>query len=516
MKLNGLSFGRSIALTLILLHLNLLADWQELPEAGFSTDSKEYAIQIEVQPNSNILFAAGPVNSLGNDLLELAVKKFENNQWTQVGEVFIGVEAYQSLKLVFDPILGTPYITYLVDNDIQDKTDGFVVYKLSGNTWVQVGSTLNVQEKSHPDIAIQPVSGIPYIAVKEYVELPTTLHKVYKLESNQWLQVSNELGKAKEQYIGDKASIAFHPVTGEPYVAFADAGEWDAVTLRVRRFDGNIWWQVGEAIGNITNYYLQQDVPWYVTTGFEMKFHPNTHEPYLFYEEHDKGAALKKFNGQNWEFISQDIALPSFGKYLDRPSMQFDPSSNVPYLAALNGTQEDNQGYQVKYFSNGSAKPVGGINGIGERAGQNGSIDLAFHPVDNLPFIAFYDEGVAPDHLGKGFKIMKLKCLQIECWIQSERPNPNVQPDVIDQIVQVELTPNPTTNTLYINGLNPDQQVIVVIVDVTNNHQVSITSTGNLMENDGIAIEDLPEGLYVAQVYSKKGEILLSERFVKE
>jgi len=171
---------------------------------------------------------------------------------------------------------------------------------------------------------------------------------------------------------GTYQSLAFHPGTNEPYVAYQDGGNGNRTT--VMRFDGTNWVNVGTA-GFSGGGSLYQS----------MAFHPVTHEPYVAYRDLSNGnrATVMRFDGTNWVNVGTAGFSAGNSEY---QSLAFHPTTNEPYVA-------------YRDFSNGRRTTVMRFDGtnwvnvgtVGFSAGQIMYSSLAFHPVTHEPYVAYRD-----------------------------------------------------------------------------------------------------------------------------
>ncbi|MFB6307471.1 MAG: T9SS type A sorting domain-containing protein [Flavobacteriales bacterium] len=166
------------------------------------------------------------------------VKKFNGNQWVTVGNDSLSTAGADGLSLAFPPSSDNPYVAF-VDNAIGScQEGGATVKKFNGNQWVNVGSQgFSDSCATELSLAFSP-SGTPYIAYKDIGNGGKATVK--KFDGNQWTTVGTDSFSAGSIY---RLNLAFNPSSGNPYLAYEDYSP--SAGSSVKKFDGNQWVTVG-------------------------------------------------------------------------------------------------------------------------------------------------------------------------------------------------------------------------------------------------------------------------------
>ncbi|WP_245574522.1 HYR domain-containing protein, partial [Hugenholtzia roseola] len=163
-------------------------------------------------------------------------------------------------------------------------------------------------------------------------------------------------------------SLAFHPTTNEPYVAFRDGSNGNAVTLM--RFDGTNWVNVGTTSRTCSPHL-----------GMSLAFHPTTHEPYVAYIDFNQSgrARVIRYDGAAWVNVGNNITLGQGYQ----PDLAFHPTTHEAHLVVTDTGQGSGQ---VLFRFNGSAWSSLGGNLSGNSTNYG---SLAFHPSTGEPYVAY-------------------------------------------------------------------------------------------------------------------------------
>ncbi len=348
--------------------------------------------------------------------LTLACLTSANAQWTNVGNAgFSGNASYQSMK--FHPITGEPYVAY-TDNDNSGKT---TVMRYTAGAWVVVGiAGFSPGFDGYQSLAFHPTTGEPYVAYAGFFNAYKT--SVMRFTSGVWQNVGTagfSAGTATYQ------SLAFHPTTGEPYVAYRDeanannttvmrytAGAWAVVGIEGFSAGGNATYQslafhptTGEphvayrdgGNGNKTSVMSYRVGAWALVgiDGFSvgnsqyqsLAFHPITGEPYVAYRDVTTASGFKttvmRYTAGAWAVVG----IAGFSTaFADFQNLAFHPTTGEPYVAY----RDDANGGKttVMRYTAGAWAVVGMI---GFSAGNALSQSLAFHPTTGEPYVAYKD-----------------------------------------------------------------------------------------------------------------------------
>jgi hypothetical protein len=230
--------------------------------------------------------------------------------------------------------------------------------------WMNVGNAgFSAGEASYTSLAYK--SGEPYVA---YVDAgDSSKATVMKFDGTDWVTVGNEgFSAAGVEY----TSLAFSP-SGQPYVAFGDLGNSGYATVMM--FDGLNWVNVG-------------------TAGFSagaveytsLAFSPSG-QPYVAFGDLGNSgyATVMMFDGVNWVDVGNAGFSAGVAKYT---SIAFNPFDGQPYVA-----YEDfgnSQKATVMKFDGNSWVNVGLA---GFSAGMVWYTSLAFTSTDSIPYVAYED-----------------------------------------------------------------------------------------------------------------------------
>ncbi|MDI6778457.1 MAG: hypothetical protein QMD77_04700 [Patescibacteria group bacterium] len=246
---------------------------------------------------------------------------------------------------------------------------GFSPTKAASGDWENVGSSAIGDNGYWPSLAFHPLTYEPYIAYRDNTN--NWRATVKKFDGSSWSDVGTPgMSYASASY----AQIAFNS-SGEPYIAYRDNARSGKASVLKYQSSTN-WQYVGDETFNDGG------------AGFlRLVFNPGTNEPYLAYADANSGglAFVKKFNGTNWENVGTSAV--SEGPVSNTLAMAFNSSTNEPYLAFsdMNVSLEA----VVKKF-NGSTWETVGDAGFSPTSVD--FIDIAFNPSANEPYVVFADE----------------------------------------------------------------------------------------------------------------------------
>ena len=276
-----------------------------------------------------------------------SVLTWNGGSWEQLGEVVIaGTEdgsGFSGTKYSMDinPFNGQAAISY------QDANNGGTsVLSFSSSEWGPLGLlSFTDLPSTYNSIAFHPVTGEAYV-MNDSNE--NGFKKVQKFNGALWEEVGGP--EVSESVYGDNADqIIFNPVTNEPYVVYFSLVQNPTASVRVKKFDGDAWVNVGEN---------QEEEIWAFNPGiksYSMKFHPISGEPYLIFADGNSNSypSVYRFDGTNWVMLGSD---PVFNIITNGLDLAFHPVTGVPYAC---GIDLSGKGVVLEYTG-----PMTGIAGI--------------------------------------------------------------------------------------------------------------------------------------------------------
>jgi hypothetical protein len=284
--------------------------------------------------------------------------------WKNVGNAGFSAEEATFTSIAFSPSDGQPYVAF-EDYEFYLKA---TVMKFDGTNWVNIGNGgFSASLAEYTSLAFSP-SGQPYVAYEDAGTGDSSKATVMKFDGTNWVNDGNAGFSAGDAWY---TSLAFS-LSGQPYVAFQDLANSQKAT--VMKFDGTNWMNVGSA-------GFSARIAWFTSLAFSP-----SGQPYIAYSDYGKSdkATVMKFDGTNWEYVGN--AGFTAGQ-ADWTSLAFSPSSE-PYVA-------------YKDYGNSGKATVMKFNGAnwvnvgnaGYSAGQAGYTSLAFNPSNSLPYVAYEDCG---------------------------------------------------------------------------------------------------------------------------
>jgi hypothetical protein len=232
--------------------------------------------------------------------------------------------------------------------------------------WTAVGTEgFSADIANDHSLAFHPTSNEPYVAYTDYGNSGKAT--VMRFTSGAWTPVGAIAFSAGEaQFL----SLAFHPTSGEPYVAYRDNG--NSSKLTVMRFTSGAWTPVG-AVGFSAGATADQS----------LAFHPISYEPYVAYTDGANSNKMTVVAFTSGAWVGVGTAGFTAGT-ANNPSLVFHPISNEPYIAYKDGANSDKA--TVVRFTSGTWTTVGtaGFSGA-----VSSSTTLAFHPTLGEPYIVY-------------------------------------------------------------------------------------------------------------------------------
>lgn len=278
-----------------------------------------------------------------------SVMKYENEQWTMVGNVGILSDAY-TYTIEFD-FLNNPWI-------LGAGVSGINVKKWDGTTWVSVGnvptngvqSDLVFDSNNNPYFAIQDV-GAGYYG------------SVYTYDGTSWTQVGGSVFTSSPA-VWNKMAVDSND---NLYVSWCDGDNY-AMTPMVSKWDGTSWTSLGTNVTSVANYFYNDIVIAPDNSIYVNLCETGTHYTNVF-----------KWNGTSWDQIGTNL----FGGEGEYQRISCD-ANGVPYVI-VQDIPLTNKSSVMMYSSN--TWQYVGTPGF-SNSGSNQSISIGSN---NVPYIAFID-----------------------------------------------------------------------------------------------------------------------------
>lgn len=349
---------------------NVHAEGWETVEGGWFTTGVVSNIRLAFHPTTGEPYMA--FSDYGT--WKASVKKYSNGVWQSVGDDNFGPPFSSVDSLAINPKTGEPYVA------IRDYTNGrkVTVMKFDGNSWQTVGNAgFGSEVFSDIILAFNPKTGEPCVAYESIMDKGYGwVHwqpAVMKFINDTWQAVG-----ATTFTEGDTLgmALAFHPTTGEPYIAYSDSA--DSWKTNVKKFSKGSWQTVASPNLSVG---MQQ----YTTLGFN----PVSNELYMAYNDYgdssNQHAAVIKLNGDSWQSVGGYNDFTGSSRYI---SLAFRPITGEPYVSY---SDYSNDGKAiVKKFSDGSWHTLG-ASGLSN--GRADYVSIMFNPISEEPYVSFWDVG---------------------------------------------------------------------------------------------------------------------------
>ncbi|MCF7816079.1 MAG: chitobiase/beta-hexosaminidase C-terminal domain-containing protein [Candidatus Pacebacteria bacterium] len=358
----------------------LISSWVAVGDEGF-TPRQTQNIKIAFNPSADEPYVSymdhmwvlgGPYS------YNQSVKKFNSGtgNWDGVGAEGFNLNRVDYGSLAFHPVTHEPYLSMPGSNSIVSRYDG--------SNWIQVGGSFG-NFSDNTKIVFNPVSNELYV-VGAYYSVGAGKITVKKFDGTSWSPVGTEGFSVSDISRVGSSDLAFDTISGDPYVIYSDA-ELDSQSvvqqvLNLKKFDGTSW--VTLSTSTLSAYEIS------------LVFEPVSNSPYVF------NNGLKKFNGTSFDSIGP--AITGAGK----PKLMVDQVNNEFYVGYTEWPT--NTGYLKKF--NGTTWDL--VGGTTLSSGDTQSVDFAFNPLTNEPYVA-YTDSLSP------FKatVKKLPIVQVETPIPS-------------------------------------------------------------------------------------------------
>lgn len=338
--------------------------WSVVGNAGFSSGRADY-ISLAFGPNGNPYVAYAPFDNTR----KTSVSEWTGTAWAIAGNPDFSAGYAETISMAFSPVTGEPYVAFV---DYGNSFKATVMKLPSGSsTWVNVGNagftpanadhtSLAFNSSGEPYVAFgdgaqggrasvmkytggawqyvgsagfsAAIAGFtclafnlstntPYVAFKDHYYPPAkvTVMKYTGGSGSGWANVGSPGFSQAEVY---NPSLAFNPVSNEPYLAYVDyLNSTSLYQAMVKRFDGTAWTDVG------TNPICTGNVEY-----TRLVFNQGG-EPYVGFIDgaNSNKATVMKFNGNAWNFAG----LPGFSAgSVAYPDIKINPNG-LPYIGFM-------------------------------------------------------------------------------------------------------------------------------------------------------------------------------------
>ena len=191
--------------------------------------------------------------------------------------------------------------------------------------WSTVGSAGFSAFQAYPlSLKLHPTTGAPYLAYQEQGDSTTKVtFKVMTFNGKAWSPLGSymlndptrsPLGSKGFSGFASSSSLALHPTTGAPFVAYVDAFNSDQAT--VMTFNGKAWSRVGKA-GFTAEW----------TSYISLALHPTTGAPFVAFQDDSGKATVMTFSGKAWTLVGRAGFSAGDAKYT---SLALHPTTGAP------------------------------------------------------------------------------------------------------------------------------------------------------------------------------------------
>ena len=367
-----------------------VGQWSIVGSAGF-LDTASFSLKLHPITGAPYLaYADGAANR------KAAVVTFSNNAWMNVGLAGSSTATVTDISLALNRTTGVPYVLYNDGNPGAQHTGNLgraTMMAYTNNAWSPVGSStgFSAAAVAFVTMALHPTTGVPYAT---YTDEADHSNKATVMEyiDNSWSNVGSAGFSAGIQ---EYTSLALHPITGAPYVAYSDGANSNKAT--VMTFSGSVWSYVGSA-GFSTAPSL-----------ISLALHPTTGAPYVAYSDGtpyyvgidpsfdpDKPATgnagkvtVMTFDDSlsTWRAVGSAACFSAAA--VEYMSLALHPITGVPYVAYTDQGCSD-QATVMTFDGSNNWLAVGSV---GFSAGPAYNICLALHPTTGAPYVAYRDYG---------------------------------------------------------------------------------------------------------------------------
>lgn len=233
------------------------------------------------------------------------VMRFDGTNWVSLQTGGIGFGVAEHIELDFHPITHEPYVGFI--DAIASVSERAVVYRFSGGFFQNLGgNTSGAANVDYSCFAISPTTGEVYSAFRD----AGLGNFVMRWDGSGWVNVGGVTVSAGD---ANRLDLKCSPTTGEPYLAYRDETQGNRIT--VKRFNGTNWVTVG------TEGFSSSTAVAYPSLAFD----PISGDPYVAYSDLSNGsrATVLRFDGTNWVSVSASSGFSAGA--IDYPCLAFSP-----------------------------------------------------------------------------------------------------------------------------------------------------------------------------------------------
>lgn len=207
---------------------------------------------------------------------------------------------------------------YLIYTDYGNGSK-LIAKRYSGNAWESLGYV----SEGIGDLASMTLDadGVPYVAYRDHAATPTKAMTVKKYLNGSWQLVGSQgftAAMLNNAYFPD---IAISPVTGRPYVVYADQAK--SLAMTVKYFNGSAWTEIDDSALNSGKMKVPPSIV--------VDNQDNIYVSYRNMNVTEPKGYVKKFDGSTWSFVG-----PSTGVTPDKVAtsqLSINPVTNQLFLS---------------------------------------------------------------------------------------------------------------------------------------------------------------------------------------
>jgi len=293
---------------------------------------------------------------------KVAVKKWENGQWTPFGQAFDYTDSPTKIRLTEGP--GNQlFLFYKASESLQVK-------KYNGSAWTDAAPPLSYGSYQNSAIADD---GTIYVTGGHFIQGGQMLIRSYKYNGSAWVTLPDMNFNTQSN-----AWPYLEVYNGSLYIAYQESVNGK---IKVKRLNGNTWQAVGPEDGVSTGGAI---VPY---------LKKSTDGLYLTYsDENDYKISVQKYDGTSWQFIGEDGFSEGVSSAL---ALSFD-NNNVPYVGYISATGHT----AVMKFASGEWINVGETIAASHGGITDFWTNIAFL-ANNVPVVGYAQGGVYAKYFGE-------------------------------------------------------------------------------------------------------------------